>query len=92
MAKAMGEAGFEGIRDSVTRSHNTVAQYIATQPIMDLYEPGARVSRRWQEQACIDLDGEKKRAAEAATVSELESDSEFNADTGREKESRGASG
>ena len=39
-----------------------VAQYIATQPIMDLCEqitqrPGVRVSWSWWEQAGIDLEG-----------------------------------
>ena len=93
----MGEAGFEGIRKSVTRSQNTVAQYIAKKPILDLCErstrrPGVRVSRLWWEQAGIDLEGDKKRASEAVTVSELESDSDSNADPGGEEESRGASG
>ena len=64
---------------------------------MDLYEqatrrPRARVSWRWWDQARIDLEGEKKRATEAATVSESESDLESNADPGGEAESRGASG
>ena len=59
---------------------------------MDLCErstwrTGARVSRRWWEQAGIELEGAKKRAAEAATDSDLETDS----DLGREKSS-GASG
>ena len=49
LAEAMGEAGFKGIRKSVTRRQNMVAQYIATRPILDLYERsawrmGARVS------------------------------------------------
>ena len=57
-----------------------VAQYIATQPILDLCEwstqrPRVRVSRRWWEQAVIDLEGAKKRATEKATDSDLESDS-----------------
>ena len=93
----MGEAGFEGIRKSITRRQNTVAQYIAMRPILELCErdtrrPGSRVSRRWWEQAGDDLEGAKKRAAEAATVSESESDSESNAGLGGEEESRGASG
>ena len=71
---ALKETGFEGIRKSVTMTPNTVAQYIATRPIMDLCEratrrPGARVSRRWWEQASIELEGTKKRATEATTVS-----------------------
>ena len=58
----MGEAGFEGIRKSETRRQNTVAKYIATRTILDLCEqstwrPGARVSRWWWEQDCIDLEG-----------------------------------
>ena len=76
-------------------------QYIATRPILDLCEranrrPGARVSRRWRKQSGIDLEGVKKRAAEAATVleseSELELESDSNEDSGGEEESRGASG
>ena len=67
-------------------------QYIVTPPVLDLCErstwrPGARVSRRWWEQAGIDLEGEKKRAVEAAT----DSDSELDSDSGG-KESSGASG
>ena len=52
LKEAMREEGFEGIRKAVTRRQNTVAQYIATQPILDLGEratqwEGARVSQRW---------------------------------------------
>ena len=76
----MREAGFEGIRKSITRRQNTVAQYNATRPNLDLCErstwrPGARVSCRWWEQADIDSEGAKKRAAEAATYLESDSDS-----------------
>ena len=51
LAEALGEAGLEGIRKLVTRRQNTVAQYIAKQPILYLCEqatrrPGARVSWR----------------------------------------------
>ena len=38
LAAAMEEAGFEEIELYITRRQNTVAQYIATQPIMDLCE------------------------------------------------------
>ena len=38
------------------------------------------------------MEGEKKRVAEAATVSESESDSESNVGPGGEEESRGLSG
>ena len=80
----MVEAVFEGIRKLVTRRQNTVAKYIVTRPILDLCEratrrPGARVSwRRW-EQDGIDLEGDKNRVADEATVLESESDSESNA-------------
>ena len=52
MATEMEEAVFEEIGAYVTRRHNTVAQYIATQTILDLYErsawrPGVWVSQRW---------------------------------------------
>ena len=50
------------------------------------------MSRRWWEQSGIDLAGAKKRAAEAATVLESESDLELNAEPGGEEESKGASG
>ena len=79
LEEVMGEAGFKGIGKSITRRQNKVTQYIATRQILDLCErytrkPGVRVSRRWWEQAGIDLEGAKKRAAEAATDSESESD------------------
>ena len=101
LAEALREAGFEGIRKSVTRRQNTVAHYIATQPILGLCEratqlPVARVSRRWWEQAGIDLEGEKKRAAEAMMVSSSESeaglDVESSEDLVGEEESQGAIG
>ena len=62
----MEEAGVEGIRKSITRRQNTVAQYIVTQPILDLCErftwrPRAMVSRRWWDQADIDLEGGERK-------------------------------
>ena len=68
LEEGMVRAGFLSIGKYITRRQNTVAQYIATQPIMDLYEqsarrPGERVSRRWWYQAGIYLEGVKKRAA-----------------------------
>ena len=60
LEETMGEAGFEGIRKSVTRRQNMFAKYISTQTILDLCERStwrtrARVSCRWLEQAGIDL-------------------------------------
>ena len=92
LKEAMREAGFEGIRKAVTRRQNTVAQYIATQPIMDLCERatqrvGVRVSRRWWDQEVIYLKAEKERAAEAmATDSESESDLEYEAEVETDSE------
>ena len=78
----MIEAGFEGIGKSITRRQNTVAQYIATQPILDLCERatprlGDRVSRQWWEKEGIDLEKGKGRAVETTTMdlgSEAESE------------------
>ena len=47
----MKEAGFKEIRTLIPNKKNTVAQYIATQPLLDLCEEikkigGARLSRR----------------------------------------------
>ena len=56
---AMEEAGLTDIRTSIQRRQNTVAQYIATRPLLDLCEgarprEGARVTLRWWEQSGID--------------------------------------
>ena len=82
----MGEAAFEGIRKSIMRRQNTVAQYIATRLILYLCELSAwgmleRVSWRWWEQVRMDLEVAKKSAAEVDM--DLESDS----DLGREESS-----
>ena len=63
------EAGFKDIWTSIKNRQNTVAQYIVTQPLMDLYEGtnhigGARVSRRWWDQKGIDWEKAKTRVAE----------------------------
>ena len=63
----MEEAGFEKVRVYITRRQNTVAWYILTQPILDLYErsvlrPGSWVSWWWWEKEGIDIKGEKERA------------------------------
>ena len=52
----------------LTRRQNKVAQYIGTQPILDLCErsvwrPGAWVSLQWWEQEGLNLEGAKERAA-----------------------------
>ena len=55
LAGIMKETGMVGIRTSIIRRQNTVAQFIATRPILDLCKqatrrPGTRVPRRWWEQ------------------------------------------
>ena len=87
-----------GIRTSINRRQNTVAQNIATQTIMDLCEqatrrPGAQVSWRWWDQVGIDLEGARKQAAVSAAISETDSEEEATgAAEGGEEESQGASG
>ena len=58
----MTKTGFEVIRKYITRSQNMVTQYIATRPIIDVYERsnrrlGTRVAQRWWEQVGLDLEG-----------------------------------
>ena len=55
----MKEAGLTDIRIFILRRHNKVVHYIATRPLLDLYEGararvGAKVPLRWWEQAGID--------------------------------------
>ena len=45
LAAAMAEARFKKIGTYVTRRHNTVAQYIATRMILDLYKWSTRGGR-----------------------------------------------
>ena len=69
---ALKEAGVVRARTSVLRRQNTVAQLIATRPILGLCEvaerrQGTRVPQRWWEQSVIDwrLASEKAAAAQA---------------------------
>ena len=85
----MKEAGIVRIRTSILRRQNTVAQFIATWPILDLCEkalrrPGARVPMRWWEQTEIDWKGAKEKAEAAAEAAgpgaKVLMDSEYEAD------------
>ena len=77
-------------------------QYIATRPILDLFDqanrrPGAQVSRRWWEQAGTYLEGAWKQAAVSAMRLEMESEEESDGEPtrpagGGEEDSQGASG
>ena len=85
----MKEAGIVRIRTSILWRQNTVAQFIAMRPIMDLCEgavrrPGARVPRRWWEKTGIDLKGARENVAateEAADPALTGLDSVSKADT-----------
>ena len=66
----MVEAGLQEMETYVSRRQNTVAQYIATKPIMDLRlaakrMPGTRVAMWWCEQEGLDLEGFWTAAHEA---------------------------
>ena len=88
LAGAMKESGIVRIWTSILRRQNTVAQFIATRPILDLCDkevrrPCARVPRRWWDQTGIDWKGgrEKTEAVEEAAEPALtETDSESEAD------------
>ena len=71
----MKEAGIVRIRTSILRRQNTVTQFIATRPIVDLCEkairrPGAHVPRRWWEQTGLDWNGAREKVEAAAEVAE----------------------
>ena len=60
---------------TLTEVQNTVAQYISTQPILDLCEssaqrPGAWVSRQWWKHDGLYLEGAKKRAEAESKIEE----------------------
>ena len=66
----MAGAGLHEVETYVYRRQNTVAQYIATRPIMDLClaakrRPGPRVAMRWWEQERLDLEGMRTAARKA---------------------------
>ena len=58
----MAKASLQEVDTYIARLHNTVTQFIATGPIMDLclaaeQHPGMRVSKRWWEQEVFYLEG-----------------------------------
>ena len=77
---AMEEAGFEDMKEYVLKRHNTVAQYIVTRPILDLYKVtvqryGTWVSRRLWYQEGLELAVTRAGAA-ASEGGERESEGE----------------
>ena len=66
----MAKAGFQEVETYVSLRQNTMAQYIATRPIMDLClaekrRPGPRATMQWWEQGGLDLEGMRTAAREA---------------------------
>ena len=58
----MSEAGMQEVETYVSRRQNTVAQFIATRPIMDLCLaaeriPGPRIYKKWWEKDRVDVEG-----------------------------------
>ena len=77
----MKEAGFQDIRTSIDNRQNTVAQYIATRPLLGLCEGtnhigGARVSRSWWDQKGINWEKAKARVEETDSESETKKEEE----------------
>ena len=83
LAGALKEAGVVRARTLVLRRQNTVAQFIATRPILGLCEVaerrrGTRVPQKWWEQSGIDWRLEReKAAAEAAQAGANKASSEM---------------
>ena len=93
----MKEVGLTDLRTYINRRQNTVAQYIATRPFLDLCEgatqrEGSRVTLRWWDQTGIDW--EKAKAREAETESASKSGTDLEGVEARDTESRtsGSSG
>ena len=66
----MTEAVFQEAETYASLRQNTVMQYIATRPIMDLYlaakrRPGPRVAKKWWKDEGLDLEGMRTAAREA---------------------------
>ena len=77
----MREAGLTEIGKSIANRQNTVAQYIATRPLLDLCEgararEGARVPMRWWNQAKIDWEAEKSKGVETDSTSRSGTDTD----------------
>ena len=73
----MKEAGVVRVRTLILRRQNTVAQFIATRPILGICEVaerrrGTRVPRRWWEQTSIDWKSAREKAAAQEGENEAE--------------------
>ena len=95
----MKEAGLTDIRTSILRRQNTVVQYIATRPLLDLCKgararEGAKVPQRWWEQAGIYWEKAKAKGVETDITDGTETVTDTKGKEEREDESRasGSSG
>ena len=95
----MKEAGLTDIQTSILRRQNTVAQYIATQPLLDRCvgaraREGAKVTLRGWEQAGIDWEKAKAKGTEKEMTAGTETGTDTEGEEEREEESRasGSSG
>ena len=74
-ATAKEEAGSQTIKEYMRRQQNMVAQYIATQSLLDLCEvseraPGAQVGMWWWEKVGINLAGKRKATSVSVEAEE----------------------
>ena len=89
----MKEAGLTDVPTSMNRRQNTVSQYIATQPLLDLCKgakqrEGAWVTLRWWDQSGIDWKKAKAKETETESESDSESGSDTEGEEAQETESR----
>ena len=87
----MREAGLTEIRKSIANRQNTVAQYIATRPLLDLCKgararEGARVPMRWRNQAEIDWETAKSKGVETGSTSGSGTDTDGEEEREEERE------
>ena len=64
-------AGFQTMEECIRQQQNTVAQYIATRSLLDLFEgseraPGAWVGMQWWDQVVINMAGARETVVAAA--------------------------
>ena len=91
----MQDAGLTEIRKSIANRQNTVAQYIATRPLLDLCEgararEGARMPMRWWNQTDIDWEAAKTKGG-GETDSTSRSESKTDGEEERKEEREDAS-
>ena len=94
---AMKEAGLTDIRTSILKRQSTVAQYIATRPLLDLCEgararEGAKVPLRWWDQAGIDWETAKAKGVETERTDRTGTDTEGEEEWEDEIRASGSSG